>query len=97
MVALRQTLDPRQPVEVIAGAQTKPTHGDLVGLSGGLGEILSPDGTLLECMQVAVLKDSSGFLVTSTGPEGELVAALARGMGGGGPQDVRHNRSLVVA
>ena len=97
MVALRQTLDPRQPVGVIAGAQTKPTHGDLVGLSGGLGEILSPDGTLLEYMQVAVLKDSSGFLVTSTGPEEELVAALARGMGGGGPQGVRHNRSLVAA
>jgi hypothetical protein len=82
----------------MAGAQAKQIH-DEIGLSGGLGEIGSRDGSVLECMWVEVeaVRMRSGLLATSTVPEGEFVVAHAQAMGDEGPQHVRHRRNLAVA
>ncbi|SRR5260370_31076483 len=101
MVALRQQkLDPRQPVGLMAEVQAKRIHGEIVGLSGGLGEIRSRGVGVLECMWIeveAVPKCSSGLQVTSISPEGESDAGLARAMGDEEPQRVRHSWNLVAA
>ena len=93
MLALRQNLDPRQRAPV------KSIHGEIVVLMEGQGEIRSPGGASLECMRVelgVVLKGWSRLPVTSTGPEGGSVSALAQAMNGGVLHRVRHSQNPAV-
>jgi hypothetical protein len=82
----------------MAEAQAKEIHVE-IGLSGGLGEIGSRDGGVLECMwmEVEAVRIWSGIQVTSIALEGELIVDPAQAMGDEGLQHVRHRRNLAVA